>query len=270
MIKKGLKFKQFTDFRLVSNSKEELLTYLGRAIGEGRRMWLATPNPEFVIASKKDSSFRAVLLEAAILIPDGIGLIWGLRVIRQRTFLGRFLTGIKTGFLVLGGRLADRVIAGTDLMVDLCALACRKGWPVYFLGGRPGIAQKTLEILKNRFPGLQGEAGTGPWEDFSRKNHGSAEKFWIKEINRFRPRLLFVALGMGKQERFISRNWSCLKVNLAMGVGGAFDQLVDSSLNPPPAFKKSGLGWFYRLWRQPWRWRRQSALLKFIWLTLKG
>jgi N-acetylglucosaminyldiphosphoundecaprenol N-acetyl-beta-D-mannosaminyltransferase len=266
MVKKGLRTEEIFSLDLVSSSQEELLAYLGKAVGGGKRFFIVTPNPEFVIASKKEPEFLAALNKADLRIPDGIGLLWAREVLKEKSFLGRLWQGILVGGKVLGGGIAREVISGVDLMEGLCQLAARKGWSVYLLGARPGVAKRALAVLKKRYPELSGWAESGPrikTQDAKRKTQK-----WVKKINQKRPTLLFVAMGMGKQERFISSNFKSLKVKLAMGVGGAFDYLAGEVPRAPVWARSMGLEWFYRLLREPWRFKRQLVLLKFIWLTL--
>lgn len=90
----------------------------------------------------------------------------------------------------------------------------------------------------------------------------------IKVINQAKPEILFVGLGQGKQEKWIYKNLPQLKIKVAMGVGGAIDQLNDPSLVAPKWLQAIGGEWFYRLLRQPWRLKRQLVLVKFCWLVL--
>jgi len=207
---------------------------------------LVTPNPEFVVYAHRQPWFRQILNSADFAIPDGVGLVWAAR------FLGQPL---------------HRRIPGTDLMEKLCREASRRGWSVYLLGAKPGVAKKALAVLKRRYPGLKGWAESGPVI----KNSGLKKKealVWVKKINEKRPTFLFVAFGMGKQEKFIFENWKAMEVKLAMGVGGAFDYLSGTVPRAPVWIRKIGFEWFYRLFRQPWRGRRQLALIKFVWLIL--
>lgn len=266
MSKKGLSTSKIFSLDLISSRKDRLLAYIGETVGQKGRLFLVTPNPEFVIASKDDPSFLTILQKADIAIPDGIGLIWAGEVLPKIGFWGRFWYGFLTSIKVLKGDLADHKIEGSELWEDLCQLASKKGWSVYLLGGRSGVAKKALGILQKRYPAMIGWADEGP--DISSQTSVVRHQTSVQKINDKRPTFLFVALGMKKQEQFIWENWRKLKVNIAMGVGGAFDQIVNPNLVPPEGLRKAGLGWFYRLLRQPWRFKRQLALLKFIWLVL--
>jgi len=140
-----------------------------------------------------------------------------------------------------GLRLKDKrlqIIKGTDLMLELI----KHGHKTLLVGGAPGVAQKAAEKL--------GVVGISEPD--------------IKAINRIKPDLLFVALGQVKQEKWIVKNLPKLKVKVAMGVGGALDQIVRPWLRAPKFLQILGLEWLYRLILQPWRLKRQLALLKFL------
>ena len=77
--------------------------------------------------------------------------------------------------------------------------------------------------------------------------------------------LLFVAFGAPAQDLWIARNRERLPtVRLALGVGGVFDYLTGRVPLAPPLMRRLGLEWLYRLYRQPWRWRRMLALPQFV------
>ena len=145
-----------------------------------------------------------------------------------------------------GLRLADRrltSVAGTELMLALI----NRGHSALLVGGGPGIAQaagRKLGVLGMTEPDIQ-------------------------TINRVKPDLLFVALGHGKQEKWIAKNLPRLNVKVAMGVGGALDQVVKPWLRPPKPVQAIGLGWLWRLILQPWRIKRQWQLVRFLWLMMK-
>lgn len=234
--------------RLNSTSSSQLLKEVIIRIKSDSKTFIVTPNSEFLTFAQHNPWFKQVLNSAEAAIPDGIGLIWA----------GKFL----------GSPIEER-IHGTDFMEELCSAAAKEGLTVYFLGGRPGVAQRALESLQGRYLGLKGWAEEGPPEIKIKSSKFKIDQKWVEKINQHAPDLLFVGLGMGKQEKFIYDNWKDLKVKLAIGVGGAFDYFSGRVPRAPVCLRKIGLEWFYRLLRQPWRVRRQLALLKFIGLVLK-
>ncbi len=248
MLRKGLDTVKIGSTTLVSTSKKRLLGFLATRIDQAQKTFITTPNPEFLVYAKENPWFKAILNKADMAVPDGVGLLWAGKI--------------------LGKPIKER-ISGTDLMEELCALAAKKGWSVYFFGGKQGVAKKALLKLKKRYSSLEGWSNSGPrlelingkWSTASRKETRKI----IQKINAKKPDLLFVALGMGKQEKFISDNWEELEVKLAMGIGGAFDYFSGRVTRAPKWIREIGLEWLYRLLCQPWRWKRQLRLLKFLW-----
>ncbi|HBU22350.1 TPA: glycosyltransferase [Candidatus Beckwithbacteria bacterium] len=160
-----------------------------------------------------------------------------------RRILNRADLAIPDG---VGLRLADRRlqrVAGADLMLALI----KQGYKTLLVGGRPGVAQRAAERL-----GVLGMTEPS-----------------VAAINKIKPDLLFVALGHGKQEKWIAKNLPKLKVKVAMGVGGALDYIAKPWLRAPRLLQALGLEWLWRLALQPWRVRRQLSLVKFLWLGLK-
>lgn len=145
----------------------------------------------------------------------------------------------------LGQSLKQR-ISGVDLMERICQEAVQKKWPIFLLGAQPGIAQKATLNLKKDYPGL--------------------------EISQNSPKILFVALGMPKQEKWIVNNLKKMSsVKLAIGVGGSFDFISGQVRRAPGLIRSLGLEWLWRFIRQPWRIKRiLRAVIIFPWLVLKS
>lgn len=191
-----------------------VLNLVDQWVKQGKKKYIVTVNPEFVMLAQKDEEFKKILNQADLAICDGIGLL-------------------------LADRRLKRV-TGVDLMLSLI----NKGYRIVLAGGRFGVAEKAAKLV-----------GSGPVTGMSDPD--------IEEINRIKPDLLFVALGMGKQEKWIAKNLPKLKVKVAMGVGGALDQMVKPWLRAPKWVHNLGLAWLWRLIMQPWRIKRQLSLVKF-------
>lgn len=217
--------------------------------------YIVTPNPEIIMAARKDQEFRAILNGADLAVPDGVGLIWASRI--------------------WGTPLKERV-AGTDLFLRLCEEASRRGGRALLLEGPEGLksSPSASGILRRRYPKLEvGVLVIGPDED---EKAVSA----IRNVSRGREiDLLFIAYGHGRQERWIARNLSKIPVKMAMGVGGAFDFIAGAQRRAPVLIRRLGFEWLYRLFnKQPnqlelyplsWRIKRQLALIPFIFLTFR-
>jgi N-acetylglucosaminyldiphosphoundecaprenol N-acetyl-beta-D-mannosaminyltransferase len=202
---------------------------------------IVTVNTEFVMAAQKNSEFRQTINNAALVVADGIGVVWATRFV-----------GFPT----------PERITGTDTLVALAKRCAEKGYRLYLLGAAPGIAEQTGVCLQALVPGLQ-IAGT-----YSGSPALAEEDAIIERIQVARTDVLCVAYGAPAQELWISRNLSRLPAAVAIGVGGAYDFLSGHQRRAPRAMQRIGLEWLYRLYREPWRWKRMLAIPHFILLVL--
>ena len=220
---------------------DETLTLVERFIAERTPHQICTVNSEFVMRAQQDELFRNVLHHAALCVPDGIGLLWA----AQR----------------LGHPLRERV-AGSDLVGQMAARAAQRDWRLYFLGAAPGVADQAATVLQAHYPGLV-IAGTFPGSPAP-----AEEDEIVERIRATRPDVLLVAFGAPAQDLWIARNVSRLQVPVAMGVGGSLDFIAGVAQRAPIWVRRIGLEWLYRLIHEPWRWRRQLALPRFVWQVL--
>jgi N-acetylglucosaminyldiphosphoundecaprenol N-acetyl-beta-D-mannosaminyltransferase len=230
--------------------------------------WLATVNPEFMMITAKDRPFFNILQKTDLNVMDGIGMVWAKEVeSRDRSrpvrtdklkLLKRLRTGFNVGLDILKGKYQDQLASGSDLMKDLCELAAKKSYKVYFLGGWEDRAEITAKYLKNKYPKLNVVGA----ESGGNLNPPSLE------LRRARPDILFVAYGMKRQEEWIEKNLKELNVGLVMGVGRSFDYYSGELKRAPKLWRRMGFEWLYSLIREPKRWRRQLELPKFVWKVL--
>ena len=219
----------------------EALALIARFLAERAPHQICTVNPEFVMRAQQDEHFCTIINNAALCIPDGIGLLWAAKR--------------------LGHPLRERV-AGSDMVGRIAARAAQLGWRLYFLGAAPGVADTAAAILQARYPGLV-VAGTFPGSPAL-----SEEDAIVERIRAARPDVLLVAFGAPAQDVWIARNQSRLQVPVTMGVGGSLDFIAGVAQRAPVWVQRIGLEWLYRLAREPWRWRRQLALPRFVWRVL--
>ncbi len=213
-------------------------------IQQGGAHQFATVNPEFVMTARRDEEFRAVLAATALNVPDGAGVVWAAR---RR-----------------GLNVRERV-AGVDLMLKLCDWAARYRWRVFFLGAQAGVAERVAAALVLTYPGL---TVAGAYAGSPRREE---EMALVARVRAARPQLLFVAYGAPAQDKWLARNLPLLAPAatdgasgiVGMGVGGAFDFIAGVQKRAPDWMQRANLEWLYRLLRQPWRWRRQMALISF-------
>lgn len=212
---------------------EEVVEQAATWVREGGAHQMATVNPEFVMAARRDLAFRAVLEQADLCLPDGVGI----------TLAARYL----------GRPLRERV-AGVDLVDALAARAARDGWRVFFLGAAPGVADRAASVLATRYPGLT-VAGT-----YAGSPRREEEEDIVRRVREAGADVLLVAYGAPAQDLWLARNLARTGAKVGVGVGGAFDYIAGVVPRAPRWMRRVGLEWLYRLIRQPWRWRRQRVL----------
>lgn len=215
---------------------EEAKRRVTEFVGEGRAHSVFTPNPEFVMAARKDTEFRDILNQGDLVIPDGIGLVYASR-----------LNDIK---------LEDRV-PGYDLIQELFAEYQNGGATFFFWGAAPGVTELAKRQMEEQYPGLQ-ILGTADGY-FTNEQ----EKLIINEINEKQPDILLFGSNFIKQEKWISTHLD-LPVKVIIGCGGSFDVMSGKVKRAPESFRRLRLEWLYRLISQPSRIKRQIQLPLFM------
>jgi N-acetylglucosaminyldiphosphoundecaprenol N-acetyl-beta-D-mannosaminyltransferase len=199
------------------------------AAGESRYVCVATVNN--LIEGCDDPGYNALMEAADLVTPDGMPLVWGLRL--------------------LGVPDASRVY-GPDLTPLVCEEAARRGVPVGFYGGQDDVLDDLAASLTTRYPGLR---IAYRWSPPFRPLTAEEEARVADDLVRSGTRVLFVGLGTPKQERWMADHKGLPMVML--GVGAAFDFLSGRKRQAPRALQGLGLEWLYRLAHEPRRlWRR--------------
>jgi N-acetylglucosaminyldiphosphoundecaprenol N-acetyl-beta-D-mannosaminyltransferase len=189
-----------------------------------KQHYIATVNPEFLIAAKKDEEFWEILNKADLSLADGFGIVLMSYLIPPR---------IKSH------------IRGSDITFKLLQDAEDEGFKVCILNWNTSLSKKDdIEIvLENKYPNLEFLV-----QDIER----GGRDVNLKEINDFAPKLLFVTLGARYQEKFIYTHLERIpSVRVAMGVGGTFDFLTEKIERAPIWMIKIELEWLWRLIKEP-------------------
>ena len=199
-----------------------------------------TPNAEIAYNASKDADFMNVLKSADILLPDGAGIIKASHILK---------TPLK------------EKVAGVDFGSDVAKICAGRGYSLFLLGGKPGVAETASDKLKEKYAGLK-IAGTndGYFEKSGPENDGVIEK-----INDSKADVLFVCLGSPVQEQWAFENKKKLEsVKLLCCLGGSIDVYAGTVKRAPKAFIKTNTEWLYRLIKDPRRIKRMAALPKYI------
>ncbi|MDR0904587.1 MAG: WecB/TagA/CpsF family glycosyltransferase [Oscillospiraceae bacterium] len=228
----GVEFNSLTTAQAVSAA-------LSKDVAADNSAFIVTPNPEIVWLARSDPELKAAIAAAALVLPDGIGIIYGARI------LGTPLRGRVTG-----------IGFAEECFEQLAA----QGKSVFLLGAKPGVAETAGEKLAKRFRGLK-IAGI-------HDGYFTDDDTVIGEINAANADFLLVCLGAPKQELWIYRNRAKLKVPLAACLGGALDVWAGTVKRAPRALQRLGLEWLYRLIKEPKRIGRMMSLPKFLFAVI--
>ena len=216
--------------------KSEALAQVKDRLASGKKGYIVTPNPEIIMLAQADPSYKKVLNQAFLSLPDGIGVV---------------LAG-----KILGESIKER-LTGVDFTSGLAALCAEHGFNLFLLGAADNVSKKASEVLQKDFPGLNIAGTYSP--DLIRENH---EKI-MKRLNEQEIDVLAVAFGPPKQEQWIAENLAKLKVKTAIGVGGTLDFIAGEKPRAPSWLRTLGLEWLFRLGNEPTRWKRQLSLPQF-------
>ena len=203
--------------------------------------YVVTPNPEIVDLCYRDSEYMGIVNRAALVLPDGIGIIYAAKI--------------------LGEELCGKV-AGVEFAEQLVAAMAKEGMRLFLVGAKPGVAEKAGKNLCEKYPGLV-LAGT-------QDGYFADPQTTVDAINACGGAdVVFVCLGAPKQERFMAHYMDDIHATLFCGLGGSLDVFAGVAKRAPKLFVKLGLEWFYRLLCQPSRIGRMMKLPKFLLIVIR-
>jgi N-acetylglucosaminyldiphosphoundecaprenol N-acetyl-beta-D-mannosaminyltransferase len=213
---------------------DRMLDWVDSMVSTRSRAYVCVCNVHTVMASSEDPDLRAALETSAVNVPDGQPLVWAINA--------------------LGHSLAGRVY-GPELMSRACARAADSGQGFYLYGGRNqgALVQLALE-LRRRYPGVKIVGGYSPPH---RPLSDDEEAAIADEINRSCADVVWVGIGVPKQEKWMRRMRPLLEPPVLVGVGAAFDFHAGLVPQAPYWIQEAGLEWAFRLAHEPRRlWRR--------------
>ena len=218
----------------------EEATAAGAALVEAEGFHYAvTPNPEFILAARKDSRFRDTLQQAHLVLADGVGVIHSARI------LGRPLKGR---------------VPGIEFAQALMGWMAAHGKRLFLLGAKPGVAELAAANLKSTYPGL---IVCGTHDGYFKQDGPVAE-----EIRSSAADVVFVCLGAPKQEYWMVEHGPSTGARLMVGLGGSLDVFAGVVERAPKGFQKLGMEWLYRLYKEPKRIGRMARLPLVLWYAL--
>jgi N-acetylglucosaminyldiphosphoundecaprenol N-acetyl-beta-D-mannosaminyltransferase len=215
---------------------EHTLDWIDRMVVTGTRGYVCVAAVHTVMESQEDSDLRHAVLGSSLTVPDGQPLVWAMNA--------------------LGHDLSSRVY-GPDLMDKACARAARAGQRFYLYGGRnQGALVQLVQNLRRRHPGLKIVGGySPPYRDLTESERQSI----AREIDATGADVVWVGIGVPKQEKWMATMRPLLHAPVLIGVGAAFDFHAGLVPQAPSWMQTAGLEWAYRLAHEPRRlWRRYA------------
>lgn len=215
--------------------------------------WIETRSQQYVCVTPahaimdcyRDPSLRSIFNASGLTTPDGMGVVWLLRLHGER-HVGR--------------------VYGPDLMANVCRLSVEKHWRHFLYGGEPGVADCLKSKLEAQFAGIQ---IVGTYSPPFRPLLETEEREVIDSIRAACPDVLWIGISSPKQEQWMSQHLGVLNASVMVGVGAAFDFLSGRKRQAPRWMQRSGLEWVFRLWTEPRRlWPRYSQYPLFVLLVL--
>lgn len=213
-----------------------------QAVSEGVRLmgtagahYAVTPNPEIVEVCREDPEAREAVNGASLVLADGIGVIYGAKI------LGTPLKGRVTGIGFAQG-IMERM--------------AENGKSLFLLGAKPGVAEQAARRLQEQYAGLR---IAGVHDGYFQEDGPVAEA--IRESG---ADVVFVCLGAPKQEKWMRKNGEATGAHLLVGLGGCLDVFSGQVQRAPEIFQKLGLEWLHRLAKNPSRIGRMMKLPLFL------
>lgn len=211
---------------------------------ESQKMhWVVVTGMHGIVEAERHADFKYIINSADIWVPDGISLVW--------------LAKLK-GFFI------EKRVSGADLMLEFFKISGKEKFKNYFYGD----TEDTLKKLKEKFPNISADFYSPPFRELTDEEDNKI----IEKINQAKPDILWVGLGLPKQEKWIFKHKEKLKVPVVIGVGAAFKFLSGKVKRAPSWMGNVGLEWFWRLLHEPKTvWKRIFIDVPFfVWLVLES
>jgi N-acetylglucosaminyldiphosphoundecaprenol N-acetyl-beta-D-mannosaminyltransferase len=210
----------------IFNSKLELIDTNSKCI-------INTINQNAFVIAEKDGIFKQALVDSDVLLPDGIGIVAALKLLK----------GVKI-----------KKIAGSDIHIHLLNKLNKTGGNCFYLGANEETLKNIKKRLSQEFPNINAGYYSPPFKaEFSEAD----SSVMVKNINSFRPDVLFVGMSAPKQEKWVSLHKDQLDTNVICSVGAVFDFYAGTVNRPKQIWINLGLEWFVRLMNDPVRtWKR--------------
>ncbi|MBR8837612.1 MAG: WecB/TagA/CpsF family glycosyltransferase [Stigonema ocellatum SAG 48.90 = DSM 106950] len=230
--------KAFSVFGLPVHVMTNYSGWLLERLQHNRGTHVVTLNAEMTMQAERNTTLAKTIQNAELVIPDGAGIVLYLRLLLWQKV---------------------QRIPGIELAETLLREVGRRSIDakVFFYGGSPGVAAKAADFWLSQNPSL---IIVGTHSGY----HSTAQEEELRQtLAQLQPQVIFVGLGVPRQELWIAQNRHLCPQAIWMGVGGSFDIWSGTKSRAPAWLGRYNLEWLYRLYQEPWRWRRMLALPEF-------
>lgn len=229
-------------------SMKETLKYIDNCITEkNRKSYIVAVNVDVITKIEKDDYLKKITDNADLVLVDGTPLVWISKLLKIPV---------------------EEKISGSDLVPLVCKMSADKGYTIFFLGGKDGIAEQAKIRLEHEHPKIKIVGTYAPPFGFE-KNEEELKRinYMISEV---KPDILVACFGCPKQEKFIYENINKYDAKVSICAGATIDFLAGSVKRAPRWMSNYGLEWFYRFTQEPKRLFRRyfiddMKIFKLVW-----
>ena len=216
--------------RVNSLTLAETTEAIGQFIDERRKAYVVEVNVDVMIKIEKDEELRRITEDADLVLVDGQPLVWVAKLYR---------------------RPVKEKVSGSDLSIELCRMAAERGYTMFILGGKEGVADQAKAKMEAQYPGLQVVGTCAPPLGFEKDE---AELAKVRQaISAVSPDIVLCCLGCPKQEKWIDANWRDVDARVFLCAGATVDFLAGNVKRAPAWISRIGMEWFYRFLMEPRR-----------------
>lgn len=231
--------KRLSVMGLPVHQSQSYVSWLNQRLAENQGTHVVTLNAEMCMQAQQDEALSKFIKSADLVAPDGSGIELYFRFL-ERASIQRY--------------------PGIELAADLLA-SLGPETKVAFYGGKPKVIEAAAKAWRVRSPDL----------NLAIVQHGYAKgdelEAFLTRLQTEQPDIICVGLGVPRQEFWIAQNRHLCPHAVWIGVGGSYDIWSGAKDRAPLWMRKIHLEWLYRLYQEPWRWRRMLALPHFVWAS---
>ena len=208
----------------------ETVAAIEQMIGTDKKSYVVAINVDVVMKIEEDAYLKKIVDNADMVLVDGKPLVW---------------------ISKMYGKLLKEKISGSDLVPLLCEVAAEKGYKIFIIGGKDGIAERAKQKLEAKHPNIRIVGTYAPPFGFE-KNEKELNKI-NQMISEVQPDLLIACFGCPKQEKWIYENIEKYDAKVSVCAGATVDFLAGNVKRAPRWMSEHGLEWFYRFLQEPKR-----------------